>query len=211
QGGGAALWTGELAGSYAPDVPLAGVAALAPASDLPGLVGNLSQVPGGSIFASFVLAGYTAVYPDVNWRQYVRPGAEAVMQSMAERCLSEPGTLVSVLHALGMARDPELTSTDPTTGALGARLAENIPPAAIGVPLLLAQGGADGLVVPSAQDGYVASVCAAGEQVDYRVYAGRDHVGLVEADSPLIPELIAWTTARFAGEPPAPGCTTTQR
>lgn len=211
QGGGAALWTGALADSYAPDVPLAGVAALAPASDLPGLVGNLPQVTGGSIFASFVIAAYTAVYPDVTWRQYVRPGAEAVMQAMAERCLSEPGTLVSALQALGMTRDPELTSTDPTTGPLGARLAENVPPATISAPLLLGQGGADGLVVPSTQEEFVASVCAAGQQVDYRVYAGRDHVGLVRADSPLIPELIAWTKARFAGEPTEPACTTTKR
>ncbi|WP_325064796.1 hypothetical protein [Leifsonia sp. AG29] len=48
--------------------------------------------------------------------------------------------------------------------------------------------------------------CAAGESVDYRVYAGRDHVPLVETDSPLIPQLLAWTTARFAGDPAPTGC-----
>jgi hypothetical protein len=43
---------GILAPTYAPDANVIGVAALAPASDLPGLVGNLDEVTGGSIFAS---------------------------------------------------------------------------------------------------------------------------------------------------------------
>ncbi|MGN0111757.1 MAG: lipase family protein, partial [Cellulosimicrobium funkei] len=52
QGGHAALWTGAVAPVYAPDVPLAGVAALAPASDLTAMVSHLENVPGGSVFAS---------------------------------------------------------------------------------------------------------------------------------------------------------------
>jgi hypothetical protein len=47
--------------------------------------------------------------------------------------------------------------------------------------------------------------------VDYRVYEGRDHVPLVEPDSPLVPELIEWTAARFAGEPIEPGCVSSER
>lgn len=211
QGGGAALWTGAVAAGYAPDVPLAGVAALAPASDLTGLVAGLPTVTGGSIFASFVMAGYSATYPDVTYREYLRPGAEATVRAMAGRCLSEPGTTVSVLVMLGMSRDPDILAEDPTTGPLGARLAENVPPPTITAPLLLAQGAADSLVVRPAQDRFVDSLCAAGQQVDYRIYAGRDHVPLVEADSPLIPDLIAWTKARLAGEVVTPGCTTTER
>src|SRR5690606_2378075 len=38
QGGHAALWTGQLAPTYAPDLEIVGVAALAPASNLPGLI-----------------------------------------------------------------------------------------------------------------------------------------------------------------------------
>lgn len=211
QGGGAALWTGALASSYAPDVPLAGVAALAPASNLPGLVAGLPTVTGGSIFASFVMSGFAAAYPDVTYREYLRPGAQTAVRAMAERCLSEPGTAVSVLVMLGMSRDPVILAKDPATGPLGARLAENVPPPSITAPLLVAQGGADSLVVRPAQDGFVRSLCAAGRQVDYRVYAGLDHVPLVEADSPLVPDLVSWTKARLAGEPVAPGCTTSER
>lgn len=211
QGGGAALWTGALADAYAPELDLAGVAALAPASNLTGLIENLPDVPGGSIFESFVIAAYTAIYPDVTYREYVRPGAEVTVRQMAERCLAEPSSFVSVLDVLGLSRDPDIRAADPTTGPFGERLEENTPPPTISAPLLLGQGAADQLVVRPAQDAYVEDLCAAGQQVDYRVYEGRDHVPLVEPDSPLVPELIEWTAARFAGEPVAPGCVTSER
>ncbi|MET7133057.1 DUF308 domain-containing protein [Cellulosimicrobium sp. MI9406] len=206
QGGHAALWTGAVAPAYAPDVPLAGVAALAPASDLTAMVSHLENVPGGSVFASYVVAAYDAAYPDADAIEAVRPGARLVVHEMASRCLSEPGALVSVAEALSM--DQPLWTTDPTDGALGERLAENVPTGAVEAPLLVAQGASDPLVLPSTQDAYVGERCAAGQPVDYRTYEGRDHVGLVQADSPLAPDLVRWTEARLAGEPPTPTCAT---
>lgn len=211
QGGGAALWTGALADSYAPELDIEGVAALAPASDLIGLVGNLDVITGGSLFASYVVAAYTATYDDVTWREYVRPGAEATVREISTRCLAEPGALASVLDALALSRDPRIFATDPTTGALGERLAQNEPPPTISAPLLIGQGADDRLVVPSAQQAYVDDLCSAGQQVDYRTYAGRDHVPLVEPDSPLVPDLLAWTRDRLDGVPVGTGCTTTDR
>ncbi|MFE6236851.1 lipase family protein [Cellulosimicrobium sp. NPDC057862] len=204
QGGHAALWTGAVAPEYAPDVPLAGVAALAPASDLTGLVSHLENVAGGSVFASFVVEAYDAIYPDSDAAGYVRPGARFVVREMASRCLSEPGALVSVAEALSM--DQPLWTTDPTTGPLGERLAENVPTGPVAAPLLVAQGASDTLILPTAQEAYVGARCAAGQPVDYRVYQGRDHVGLVQTDSPLAPDLVRWTEARLAGEAPTPTC-----
>lgn len=209
QGGGAALWTGAMSAEYAPELDVAGVAALAPASDLRGLVGNLAGATGGSVLASFVAAAYTAAYDDVTYREYVRPGAEVVVRQMAERCLATPGVLASVLTALAMSREPTILAADPATGAFGRRLAQNEPPPRVTGPLLLAQGGADTLITPAVQDGYVARLCAAGVDVDYRTYPGRDHLSLVAADSPLTPELLAWTADRFSGAPVAGGCTDT--
>lgn len=211
QGGGAALWTGAIAGDYAPDVPLAGVAALAPAANLPQLTAGLSEITGGSVFASFVIAGYAAQYPDVTWREYVRPGAEVVVREMATRCLSGPGVFASVLTALSLSADPDILAADPATGALGARLRENVPPATIVTPLLLAQGATDQLVLPAAQDEFVQGLCAAGVPVDYRLYAGLDHVPLVQTESALVPDLIAWTKDRFAGSPGPAACSRTER
>ncbi len=211
QGGGAALWTGASGARYAPDLALDGVAALAPASNLVGLVANLPEVSGGSVFASFVVAAYTATYDDVTYRAYIRPGAEVTVREMAGRCLAPPGILASVLTALALSNDPDVLAQDPTTGVLGRRLAENEPPATITAPLLIGQGAADSLVIPAAQRDYVDRLCAAGQQVDYRLYAGLEHLSLVEPDSPLIPDLIGWTRDRFDGKAIESRCTESER
>ncbi|HET7828783.1 MAG TPA: alpha/beta hydrolase, partial [Candidatus Limnocylindrales bacterium] len=87
---------------------------------------------------------------------------------------------------------------DPTTGALGRRLRENVPSGRIEVPVLIGQGGADSLVKPAAQAAFAEGLQAAGTDVDYRTYEGFDHTGVVRPGSPLIDDLLAWTAERFA-------------
>jgi uncharacterized membrane protein HdeD (DUF308 family) len=204
QGGHAALWTGILAPTYAPDVPLAGVAAIAPASSLLGLVESLATVRGGSIFAAYVIQAYSDIYPDVAFGRYVRPTARIQIREMAARCLAEPEIFASVITSLLLGK--RFFASDPATGALGQRLAANTPNAPIPAPLLIAQGQTDGLVTPHAQATYVRQRCAAGQPVDYRTYPGRDHVGVIAPDSPLIRELLQWSADRIAGRPSTPTC-----
>jgi uncharacterized membrane protein HdeD (DUF308 family)/alpha-beta hydrolase superfamily lysophospholipase len=204
QGGGAALWTGTIAPSYAPDANVVGVAALAPASDLVGLVDGLDDVTAGSIFAAYVLEGYASAYPDVEVGQYVRPTARASFDATVGRCLAEPAALVSIIGSLTTGN--EMFSRDLGSGPLLARLEENVPTAPIESPLLLAQGASDQLVLPDVQAAYVRARCAQGQEIDFRTYDGLDHVPLVEADSPLLPELVDWTVDRFAGDAPTPNC-----
>lgn len=205
QGGHAALWAGVLAEDYAPDDDVVGVAAMAPASNLTGLIANLDDVTGGSIFASYVLEGYTSTYDDVRARDYVRGAAEVQVEEMADRCLSGLGALLNVGEHL--TQDTSIFDTDPASGPLGARLEENIPTGPISAPLLLAQGETDELVIPSAQQEYADQRCrSGGGPVDYRTYPDRDHVGVVAADSPLVPDLLDWTEQRFAGEDAPDSC-----
>ena len=203
QGGGAALWTGVLAPSYAPDVDIVGVAALAPASDLIGLMDNVGDVPIGSMFAVYALQGYANAYDDVRVADYVRPVGRTTFDRAAARCL-DASAIVSAVSAVTIGMD--IFVDDLTAGPLAARLDQNVPRAAIEAPLLIAQGESDGLVTPGVQAAYVAARCAAGHDVDYRTYRGLGHVPLVEADSPLIPELVEWTHDRLAGVEPTSTC-----
>jgi len=79
-------------------------------------------------------------------------------------------------------------------------LRANSPNGVIAAPVLIAQGGADQLVLPAMQQKFVVERCAAGQAIDFRVYPGKDQMPLVAADSPLTTELVAWTEARLAGE-----------
>lgn len=204
QGGGAALWTGGLASTYAPDVGIIGVAALAPASDLVGLVTNLKSVTGGTIFAGYVLKGYADTYDDVSLDDYVTPTARTSFDAVVGRCLAEPSALLSAVGAIAVG--DQVFSRDLASGPLLTRLEENVPTLPIESPLLIAQGEADGLVVPAVQAAYVNARCADGQAIDYRTYPGLDHVPLVEADSPLVPDLVEWTRGRLDGVEPTPTC-----
>jgi alpha-beta hydrolase superfamily lysophospholipase len=206
QGGHAALWTGGLAPAYAPDVNVVGVAAMAPASDLPSLVAGVKDTAVGKIMLSFVMAAYSSAYPDVRFDDYVGPRRRG--RAMASRCLSGPGALLSVATALTMGA---LFAVDPSTGPLAARLDANVPRLPVPSPLLIAQGRADTLVLPDVQDRYVQTRCDAGQPVEYRTYQGRDHLSVLAADSPLVGDLIAWTRDRFAGAPGPDGCRTLAR
>jgi len=206
QGGHAALWTGQVQPAYAPDVPLSGVAAMAPAADAVGLAAHLPDVTGGSVFASFVAAAYEQTYDDVDLDDYTTGSARVLLREMASRCLSEPGVLVSVLSALSLSDDRPIFSADLTTGAIGARLAENVPLGAIDAPVLVAQGEADPLITPELQRAYVARRCAAGQAIEYRTYPGLDHMGLVESPDGVGDDLVAWTRRRLAGDPAPDTC-----
>ncbi|MDI2098186.1 lipase family protein [Ruicaihuangia caeni] len=199
QGGGAALWAGALAEDYAPLVSVEGVAALAPASELNRLITQLSRVRGGSVIESFALASFAANYHDVTWREYVRHGAEPIVRAISERCLTEPGVLISGLEGLALRRDPAVFKKNPLAGPFGARIMENIPPATVSAPLLVAQGEADELIPPRVQQAFIERIREAGQDVDYRTYPGRDHITLVYQTSPLMDELFAWSAERFAG------------
>lgn len=203
QGGHAALWAGQLADGYAPDDQVVGVAALAPASNLTGLVSNLDTVPGGSIFASYIVEAYSDAYDDVDFGDYIRAAASIPVREMAARCLAEPEVFVSIISTLLF--DASIFGTSPASGPLGDRLAENVPLDRITAPLFIGQGLGDELVLPAAQEEYVEKRCQLGD-LEYREYEGFDHVGVVGDDSPLIPDLLDWTQARIDGASPTSTC-----
>ncbi|SMF65290.1 Secretory lipase [Allosphingosinicella indica] len=199
QGGHSALWTG--ASAYAPDVPLAGVAAMAPASDLPALFTASADNVFGKIVSAYVVTRYAAAYPEVRPADY---GADRMLvRAIANRCVGGREVIIPAIEALLVG---PIFTRPPREGPLGARLAENVPTGGVAAPLLIAQGEADDLVLPAIQDGYVAARCRAGQPIDYRRYAGRDHLSLLAADSPFPRELVAWTRDRIAGKPAADRC-----
>jgi pimeloyl-ACP methyl ester carboxylesterase len=204
QGGHAALWTGILAPAYAPELKLLGVAAMAPASDLPSLVERVSDTPVGRIMSSFILRSYADAYPDVKFDAYASGLALPLAHDMAARCLAGREALFSVAESLLLGRS--ILPRPPIHGALGERLAQNTPDRPLPQPLLIAQGLADDLVRPEIQARFVASRCKAGQALEYRTYPGRDHLSLVAPDSPLVPDLVQWTQARFEHTPLPAAC-----
>jgi uncharacterized membrane protein HdeD (DUF308 family)/acetyl esterase/lipase len=204
QGGNAALWTGHLAPSYAPQLKIDGVAALAPASDLIPLAKSVEHAAAGTVVTGYFLTDYANTYKDVNFDDYVRPGARVQVRKAAQRCLTDPGLAASVIAGSG---GQSIFGKDLTSGPLGKRLRENTPTADMGsAPLLVAGGTGDEVINISINRKWVRDQCAAGYKLDFRTYANRTHMGVLDADSPLTKQLTRWTADRFAGKPAPNTC-----
>jgi pimeloyl-ACP methyl ester carboxylesterase len=206
QGGHAALWTGMSAPGYAPDLRIAGVAAMAPATDLPALLAGVHGTPAGRIISAYLLDAYASLYPDVRVEAYSSGLRGVLARDIARHCMAGSSVWLALVDAL--LAGGSLFDGPPVSGALGARLAANVPQAPLPAPLWIAQGLDDTLVLPAVQDGYVAGRCAAGQSIHYLRVSGRDHLSLVAPDSPLSGCLLDWTADRLAGVAPPAGCTT---
>lgn len=196
QGGHSALWAGIAAPRYAPDVMLRGVAAMAPASDLPALTRESGASGFGKLISAFVYQAYRQVYPDVAAMPVSRL-ARIASADMARRCIVDRKALWTV-GELWLLRNRPLLPAGLGSHALDQRLRQNSPFGPIQAPLLIAQGEADESVSSNVQRRFVKSRCAAGQPLRYLEYPSVDHMGLIKADSPFNADLLAWTSARFA-------------
>jgi acetyl esterase/lipase len=204
QGGNAALWTGKLAATYAPNLKIDGVAALAPATNLVSLANVIEGKTVGNILGAYLVAAYADTYPDIHLNNYVRPGAIAAVDQAAKRCLTDPGLVASVI--ISATQPKGVFKDDLTTGPLANRLKQNTPTADMAPPLLVAQGTGDEVIPVSITRTWVANQCAAGHKLQFQTYPNLTHMGLVAPNSALTTYLINWTTNRFAGKPPPNNC-----
>ncbi len=197
QGAHAALWTGMVASDYAPDVKLLGVAATAPPTDLAGMLGQTEDNAVMRRLQSYLLDSWRRVYPDSGLWDEVDPANRETIEKIGQRCGNE------VLDGLpGDLREPVLPSFDEGT-TFRRLLDQNLPDGGIDVPVLLAQGDADQVVPVARQRDWVARRCEAGQPLDYREYAGADHLTVAQV---MVPDLIKWTIDRLAGEKADSNC-----
>ena len=204
QGGHAALWTGIVGPRYAPDVSLAGVAAISPAANIWKLIGM--NVAVDKRLGPYLALSYSRFYPDVTFEQAVRPEALPAAREIVNLCrFLPPEDPVRIAALTATFEGPALATS--SNRALVTRLVQNTADGPIAVPVVIAQGLADPVVLPPATGAYVDERCAAGQQLQYWTFGGRDHTTIVQPGTPLDEPLAAWTAARFAHEAPVRGCT----
>ena len=204
EGGHAALWTGIVGPRYAPDVPIAGIAAIAPPGDPADLLAMNPTVD--RRFGSYVARSYSRFYPDIEFAKATRRDTHRAAREIGYLCSfvprREPERIAAILTTVD---GGILTAGD--YPALAARLAQNGADQPIAAPLLIAQGLSDDIVLPAATNSYVERRCAAGQRLEYWTFVWVRHAAMVQQGSALANPLIAWTQARFANQPQTGGCT----
>lgn len=204
QGGHGALWTGQIAGDYAPDLTIKGIAAMAPAADLYALAQADKDEVGGKTVSAYIAESWNEIYPELDLISNLNPGTAHGVEKIGDLCFNEKDVLAALLRGTQV---PEQVFPDSVLdGDLGQKLRENSPTGPWPAPVMVAQGLSDPLVKPAMQQNWVSERCSAGNPLDYRTYPGLSHTTLVAADSPLTPQLVQWTLDRWSGVAPTPTC-----
>lgn len=204
QGGQGALWTGQIARDYAPELEVEGIAAFAPAADLYGLANADKNSAPGKTVSAYIAATWNTIYPELELRRHLTPGSAGGVRKIQNLCFNGSDVLSAILY--GTQVPNQIFPDRLLEGDFGEKLKEQEPKGPFPSPVLVAQGLADPLVKPNMQHDWVEGRCNAGEQIDYRTYPGLDHNSLVAADSPLTPQIVQWTLDRWAGDAPTPNC-----
>ncbi len=198
QGGHSALFAGELAASYAPELRVLGVAAVAPATAIEQALRQFGSISAlNELFVTFV-AGFHAAYPQFDPAALLTPEALAQLSVVDQKC-DITGTF-STSSAPVLAHNP---LDDPTLAAIVHTNSPGNRPA--GAPLLVVQGTGDQLVPQFLTDAFVSKACAAGDTVDYRLYPGANH-GDPELTASST-DIAAWFADRVSGAPATSTCT----
>jgi acetyl esterase/lipase len=204
QGGHAALFAGLLAGGYAPDLKLVGVAAAAPATDLRTLMNDDLGTSGGNNITAMTLWSWARVY-HAPIASAVKPEAMPVVDTLAGECIERWFDVFRRLkptRALGKGfmRADDLASLEPWRDLLAINSPGPLPRS---IPVFLAQGTTDKVVRPDVTLAYANRLCRHGNKV---VFDSLPNVGHLFAARDSARSAIGWIADRFAGKPAQTDC-----
>lgn len=198
QGGHAALWAHELSASYAPELELAGTAALAPAAELTKTYGPIDEIV-ANVVSLMALYGAATEAPQIHPEDYVGPVVEAQAKVITTECLDRVTKVFAAIPRSSF-YDARPQDTEPMRSLI---LANDPGRVAVDAPLLLVQGDQDIRVHPLRTADLFARECRIHQQTEYHVFPGHDHDSVIGASSSLVEP---WLQARLAGDPAKDSC-----
>jgi pimeloyl-ACP methyl ester carboxylesterase len=203
QGGHAALFAAELAGEYAPELSLKGVAAIAPPTDLATLMqANLGSVA-GRILASFTLFSWHRKY-EAPVDRLLDGTAAALVQEVGKSCIDDLGGKLEALAAQKGLKQAFLKDNPARVPPWSDMLVQNsLYGLNARTPALIMQGTADDIVRPAVTTEFVRSACRAGATVEYVTIKGAGHGAAMEMGRT---RAVNWLAARLRGQPARSNC-----
>jgi acetyl esterase/lipase len=195
QGGQAALFTGLIAKTYAPELDLVGVAAAAPATDLGNLLAQDIDSNGGRNLTAMTLWSWSRVFA-APIDHVVDSAAVPTVNRLADECIE---SIYDILRRRGPTHALQQTflsvkdfyNTEPWRSLMANNTPGALPSS---LPVFLAQGGADDLVRPEVTRNYMNKLCRAGSKVQMNFIPAAGH-GLIASDSALA--AVQWMADRF--------------
>ena len=198
QGGQSALFAGELAASYAPELKVLGVAAAAPAADVEQILPLAGSIRGAAGYLVMGAEGLHAAYPDADPAAVLTPAALTKANVATTQCADAVLQAYAGTTGTVLAHDP--LSIPLIQNLLHENSAGNRP---AGAPLLIVQGSADTTIPQALTDMWTTKACAIGDTVDYMIYPGATHTTVIAAAQS---DVLQWLADRAAGTPAPSTC-----
>ncbi len=204
QGGQAALFTGELAKSYAPELKLVGTAAAAPATDLVELFRADYASADGKELTAMALYSWSRLY-NTPASTIVTPQAMPAYEQVARDCIETVPEFLAINKAEKPLNTVKFLKADPTrTEPWRSIMLKNAPgKGRQGAPVFIAQGTADTTVRPEITKRYAGSLCKQGTRVSYNVLPGVTHLLAAKSSARAT---LSWIDDRFRGAPAPSSC-----
>jgi pimeloyl-ACP methyl ester carboxylesterase len=199
QGGHGALWAGQLAPEWAPELELVGTVAGAPATELPVILSAAGSLPIAG-FLYMIIAGFAEAYPEADPGLVLTPEGEAELPAVDEGCVGE------VIGHFAETPNAELIEPDAAEVEPWADLAAANDPGRVATdtPILIVHSTADDVVPVALSELLAQRMCAEGQVVERRIYdKGQGHG---EAVPDAVTDAFAWLQQRAAGDEPASTC-----
>lgn len=202
QGAHAALAVAAIAGRYAPDLTLVGVAAASPPTDLRMLLRDDVSTPAGQVLLAYAISSWSQVY-GVSTNSVLAPAAGPTLASIAGICsrnvLEDIGLgLTALSDAAGGLLNIEAIGQQPWRGLIAQNSLTTIPSR---IPIFIAQGLKDTIIEADVTREFVRSICRSGAHVSYVEYPLADHGQTARRSAQAA---VAWMRQRFEGAAPPP-------
>jgi len=196
QGGHAALFAGQLAPTYAPELQLAGVAAIAPATDLATLLQDDLATHAGAILTSYSLWTWSRFY-GISIETAATSRAVRFIDGIASDCIETRDEVYRAGFDSFALPEPFLVENAMQRDPWKSLLERNRPGAVpIRSPVYVAQGDQDLVVRPSVTADFVAGLCRQSTAVRFERLEGEGHMRAARVSAS---SAIGWMRARFDG------------
>jgi alpha-beta hydrolase superfamily lysophospholipase len=201
QGGHASVWTGHLGPEYAPELDLLGVAAAAPALDLPQIASAQWNTTVGWVIGSDLIESWPTYYPDLPVDSILTTSGADAQARLAAECIAQSALEAQVRETFGEAFFAVNPNDQP---AWRTALQEQTPPPMPDtMPVFIAQGTADQVVLAWPNAIVQEQWCAAGSMISVLWMGGVNHQDAAKVAGPAAVE---WIADRFAGRPAGRTC-----
>ncbi|MBK5232960.1 MAG: alpha/beta fold hydrolase [Thermoleophilia bacterium] len=180
QGGHAALFAAGEAAKWVPELKLKGTVAFAPASHMKeeaSLLPALTSPSSLTALAAMIVKGADSVSTVIEPNALLSDPVLEFYPDTETECLSRLGQADN----LGGIAPSTLIREGADTGPLFDLLEEQNPDVKTDAPILLAQGTADTTTFQFLTDDLNDELVALGDDIDYNLYEGADHGGVLDA------------------------------